>query len=210
MDRILFSFVTEGKGDDIWSSTKDWYFIKGKPIKFIVDGTPVYQVYTPFGAAFNDITNYLKSHTAEDLKGIEVLSSTKYAMQYIPSVWAPIVSISDVAFVEITTRSGHGPGIDNTPGMYLYKPLAISWPKQFYKPKYAVADTAKHLPDIRSTIDWEPNIFTDEYGKATVWFYAADKPSTYTITIEGTDFNGSLGYKRQKIIISKALAAKSK
>jgi hypothetical protein len=210
IDRILFSFVTEGEGDDIWSSTKDWYFIKGKPIKFIVDGTPVYQVYTPSGAAFNDITNYLKSHTAEDLKGIEILSSTKYAMKYIPAVWAPIVSISDVAFVEITTRSGHGPGIDNTPGVYLYKPLAISWPKQFYKPKYAVADTAKHLTDVRSTIDWEPNIFTDEYGKATVWFYAADEPSTYTITIEGTDFNGSLGYKRQKITISKAVAAKSK
>ncbi len=211
IDRILFSFVTEGEGDDIWSSTKDWYFIKGKPIKFIVDGTPVYQIYTPSGAAFNDITNYLKSHTAEDLKGIEVLSSTKYAMKYIPIAWGPIVSISDVAFVEITTRSGHGPGIDNTPGMYLYKPLAISWPKQFYKPKYAVNDTTKHLPDLRSTIAWEPNIITNADGKATVWFYAADKPSTYTIITEGIDFNGNMGFKWQKITINKkAAAAKSK
>jgi hypothetical protein len=211
IDRILFSFVTEGQGDDIWSVTKDWYFIKGKPIKFIVDGTPVYQVYTPSGAAFNDITNYLKSHTAEDLKGIEVLSSTKYAMKYIPMAWGPIVSISDVAFVEITTRSGHGPGIDNTPGMYLYKPLAISWPKQLYKPKYAVNDTTKHLPDLRSTIAWEPNIITDADGKATIWFYAADKPSTYTVITEGIDYNGNMGYKKQKIVINKKIeAAKSK
>jgi len=112
--------------------------------------------------------------------------------------------------VEITTRSGHGPIIDNTPGMYLYRPLAISWPKQFYKPKYLVTDTTKHLSDLRSTVNWEPNINTDEDGKATVWFYAADKPSTYTITVEGVDFNGNLGYKRQKVIISKAIAAKSK
>jgi hypothetical protein len=211
IDRILFSFVTEGQGDDIWSLTKDWYFIKGKPIKFIVDGASVYQVYTPSGAAFNDITNYLKSHTAEDLKGIEVLSSTKYAMKYIPMAWGPIVSISDVAFVEITTRSGHGPDIDNTPGMYLYKPLAISWPKQFYKPKYTVNDTTKHLPDLRSTIAWEPNIITGADGKAMVWFYAADKPTTYTIITEGIDFNGNLGCKRQKITINrKAAAAKSK
>ncbi len=121
----------------------------------------------------------------------------------------PISSL-DYVFIEITTRSGHGPFFDNTPGMYLYKPLAISWPRQFYKPKYLVMDTAKRSLDLRSTISWEPNIITDEDGKATVWFYAADKPSTYTITIEGTDFNGGLGYKRQKITISKAIAAKSK
>ncbi|WP_426672123.1 carboxypeptidase-like regulatory domain-containing protein [Mucilaginibacter sp. McL0603] len=206
----LFYFVTDGNGDDVPSIIKDWYYVKGKPIKFIVDGTSVYQTYRPSGTAFNDITNYLNSHTAEDIKGIEVNMSTKYAMKYIPMEWAPIIHIGDVAFVEITTRSGHGPIIDNTPGMYLYKPLAVSWPKQFYKPKYLVTDTTKHLPDLRSTISWEPNIITDEDGKATLWFYAADKPSTYTITIEGIDFNGNLGYKRQKLNISKAIAAKSK
>ncbi len=211
LDKILFAFVTEGQGDYIASSSREWYFIKGKPIKFIVDGTPVYKIFTISGAAFNDITTYLKAHTAEDLKGMEVLSSTKYAMKYIPIAWNPIVSISNVAFVEITTRSGHGPAIDNTPGMYLYKPIGLSWPKQFYKPKYAVNDTTKHLPDLRSTITWEPDIITDTEGKAAVWFYAADKPTTYTIILEGTDFNGNLGYKRQKITINrKAAAAKSK
>jgi len=44
-----------------------------------------------------------------------------------------------------------------------------------------------------------------------VWFYAADRPLTYTIITEGTDFSGNLVYKRQKIIInSKATTAKSK
>jgi hypothetical protein len=208
-DLRLFYFVTEGKGDDIpWAKTKDWYYINGKPIKFIVDGIPVYQIYTPTGVAFNDITDYLNSHSAEDIKGIEVNMSAKYAMKYVPVEWAPI--IYDVAFIEITTRSGHGPIIDNTPGMYLYKPLAISWPKQFYKPKYLVTDTTKRSPDLRSTISWEPNIITDEDGMATLWFYAADKPSTYTITVEGVDFIGNLGYKRQKITVSKAIAEKSK
>jgi hypothetical protein len=85
--------------------------------------------------------------------------------------------------------------------MYLYKPVAISWPKQFYKPKYIVRDTVKHLPYLRSTIDWEPDIMTDANGEAKVWFYTADKPTTYTITIEGTDMNGVLGYKRERITI---------
>src|ERR1700730_10128708 len=87
------------------------------------------------------------------------------------------VSSDTLAFVEITTRSGHGPVIDNTPGIYLYKPLPLSWPKQFYKPKYTIKDTAKHLPDLRSTIDWEPNITTDRNGEAKLWFYTADQPS---------------------------------
>ena len=67
--------------------------------------------------------------------------------------------------------------------MYLYKPSPISYPKEGFahKPRYAVNDTTKRLPDLRSTIDWEPNIITDADGKATVHFYAADKPSTYTI-----------------------------
>ena len=67
------------------------------------------------------------------------------------------------------------------------------------------------MPDCRPTIDWEPNIVTDENGKATVSFYAADKPSTYTIIVEGTDGNGKIGYKRQKIVIrQKKIDAKSK
>jgi len=107
----------------------------------------------------------------------------------------------DLAFVEITTRSGRGPIIDNTPGIYLYKPLAMSWPVQFYKPKYRVKDSVEHLPDLRSTINWEPNIITDANGEAKVWFYAAGKPATYTVIIEGTDMNGGLGYKTGKITI---------
>lgn len=206
-----FAFATDGHWDDVpEQSIKSWYYIKDKPVKFIIDGTPVYKLHRPSGVAFNDITNYLSSQSAEDIKGIEVSSSTKYAMKYVPAEWIPWIHPSDFAFVEITTRAGRGPMIDNTPGMYLYKPLAITWPAQFYKPKYSIKDTL-HLSDYRSTIDWEPNIITDENGKATVSFYAADKPSTYTIIVEGTDANGNIGYKRQKIVIhQKKIDTKSK
>ncbi len=124
------------------------------------------------------------------------MSSDVFGMNYAVRVQ----SIPDsLAFIEITTRSGHGPVIDNTPGMYLYKPLAVSLPKQFYKPMYAVKDTANHLVDLRSTIDWEPNITTGLNGEAKVFFYTADRPSTYTLIMEGADMNGNLGYKSDKI-----------
>ena len=199
-DRILASFIEDNSiSTDI---NQYWYFINDKPIKFFIDGISLYQVRGMTLPALTNINNYLNSHSAEDIKGIEVISSTKYSLKYIPVEWGMLVSPADVAFVEITTRSGSGPGIHNTPGIYLYKPLPLSFAKQFYQPKYKVSDTVGHQPDLRSTIEWEPNISTNKNGEATVSFYAADKPSTYTIIVEGTDTDGRLGYYRGKITVA--------
>jgi hypothetical protein len=89
--------------------------------------------------------------------------------------------------------------------MYLYKPLAVSWPKQYYKPAYTIKDGANQLPDLRSTIDWEPNVTTNENGEASVWFYSAGKPSSYTVIVEGADLNGNLGRTVKKIKINAGL-----
>jgi len=175
----------------------EWYFINDKRVILLVDGMFVHDLVHPF--QFRDFKDYLESHDAEDIKGMEVMTTAKFAGKYETRLGA---FGNTLAFIEITTRSGHGPLIGNTPGMYLYKPLALSWPKQFYKPKYTVNDTASHAADQRSTIDWEPNIVTGINGKATVSFYPAGKPSTYTVLIEGTDMNGSVGYGVEKIKIN--------
>jgi len=187
-----------------------WYFVEDKPVKFIIDGVPfgIYDKAVLASPTFEDITNYLQSNNAEDIKGIELNSSTKYSnnyfRRYIPFDWQRSLSSYNFSFVEITTRSGRGPALKaNTPGMFLYKPLALSWPKQFYKPRYTVNDTTKHLPDTRSTIDWEPNVITNKNGQAAISFYAADKPTVYTLIIEGSDGNGNIGYKMERITISK-------
>jgi len=185
-----------------------WYFLHYKMAVLVIDGILLNDVYQPLD--FFTLKNYLESHNAEDIKGIEVMASDVKSLNYVnrfgysplklnrPDRFKP-ADASGYVFIEITTRSGHGPIIDNTPGMYLYKPLPISMPKQFYKPMYAVKDTADHRVDLRSTIDWEPDITTGINGEAKVFFYTADKPSTYTITMEGADMNGNLGYKAEKI-----------
>ncbi|MBS1502417.1 MAG: hypothetical protein JST32_10175, partial [Bacteroidetes bacterium] len=208
-------YVADGNG-----IPGEWYFIGGKPIKFIVDGASASQILRI--GRFYDLMAYLKSHSAEDIKGIEVMSSTQYANKYTSmydndevlyqaaTKAGILLGPSDFAFVEITTRSGHGPAISNTPGVYLYKPLAISWPKQFYKPRYQLNDTTR-LVDLRATIDWEPNVITDSLGRAKMSFYAAEKPSTYTVIVEGTDMQGNLGFSRRKIaVVAKKEEAKSK
>ncbi len=107
----------------------------------------------------------------------------------------------EFAFLEITTRSGDGAYFKATPGVYLYKPLAFSLPKQFYRPRYTLKNKEALLPDLRSTIHWEPNFITDTLGNATVSFYSADKPTSYTIMLEGTDLNGEVGFTRKKLLV---------
>lgn len=188
----------------------NWYFVRDKWAVIIVDGVRLSDFYEPnidYIPLLLNLKNYLNIHSAEDIKGIEVNFSGKYSSNYIgrfmvPGSWEPVKL--DYVFIEITTRSGQGPFIDNTPGMYLYKPLALSWPKQFYKPKYAVKEATGYTQDLRSTITWEPNIVTDRNGMATVSFYTADLPSTYTLIINGTDLNGHLGYKAGEINVKKS------
>lgn len=102
-------------------------------------------------------------------------------------------------FLDIRTRSGKGPWVITSPGVYVYRPLPIYLAKEFYSPKYTTNNN--NLPDYRSTIFWDANVVTDENGKAKLSFYTADKASTYSIKIEGTDLNGRFGFKKSSITV---------
>ncbi len=130
--------------------------------------------------------NYL---SAEDIKSIQLYKGCAFY------------------YLEITTRSGNGPWVAASQGNYVYRPLPLSPAKEFYSPKYTT-ESKNDLPDLRSTIYWNAHVITDENGKAKVSFYAADKPSTYTVKAEGTDLMGRFGY--QKTIIQVADKPKSK
>ncbi|NCD68982.1 hypothetical protein [Mucilaginibacter agri] len=191
--------------DIVVNKTSISYFAGYKKIVFIVDGMQLDSVLSLETLA--DYRNFFTSHDAEDIKGIEVIVSGKYTSNYLrrfvisETIYEPWKL--DYAFVEITTRSRSGPFFSYTPGLYLYKPVSISWPKQFYKPKYSIKDPARQLNDLRSTIDWEPFITTDNTGEAVVSFYTGDRSANYTLIIEGIDRNGNLGYRIGKMSVTK-------
>jgi hypothetical protein len=197
------------------------YIINTQEVHFVIDGLDLDRFFErmmecPPGKRncypYNDvryhfIKPYLEYYTAEDIKGIEVHYSTKFSAGYNQA----FLSIQDLnisgwtteyAYIEITTRGGRGPFMKVTPGTYLHKTLAFTLPKQFYRPKYTVANRDKAPgTDMRSTIHWEPNVITDASGNATFSFYSADKRGNYTFIIEGADLNGQMGYKRRKLTI---------
>ena len=188
--------------------------IKDQKVKFIIDGVDAdqtYEYYQPLDGGdvgegitqrLEFIKDILSNFTAEDILGIEVMykvnHNSKYNTAFLSTTELNNRSFTkkgafDYAYLEITTRGGHGPFINKTPGVYFYKPLPFSFPQKFYRPRYAVKENGNETPDLRSTIHWEPNIITDTAGMAMVSFYAADKPTTYTVVVEGSDMNGKVG-----------------
>jgi hypothetical protein len=140
----------------------------------------------------------------------EVFATNEYILNHITAGDISSITVYKGCvyyFLEITTRSGSGPWIRPTPGMYVFRPLPVYRSKDFYSPKYT-ADKSGALPDLRSTIFWDANVVTDEKGKALVSFYAADLPTTYAIKIEGTDLMGRFGYQKSSIKIMQKTESK--
>ena len=197
-------------------STERNFFIKDKSVHFVIDGVDINKFYEPLDGGppeqlYNYVKQYLDYFTAEDVRGIEVFYSTKYTYNYNnknlssdelqaenPTGGAGLTTAS----IEITTRSGNGPFTDHATGVLVYKPMMITHAADFYRPRYQ-NNKASKSGDFRSTIHWQPSIVTSKDGNANVSFYAADKPGTYTVIVEGTDFNGDIGYKVMQLNISK-------
>lgn len=67
--------------------------------------------------------------------------------------------------------------------------------RQFYVPPYDnEAFVKQDIPDLRSTIYWNPYIKTKN-EEATISFYNADAASTYKVVIEGISTKGEIGRK---------------
>ncbi len=184
-----------------------YYGINFMATHLIIDGIELDFFYD--GAQPIDIfyKQYLDYYDAEEIKGIEVMTSGKYQMTYssafiIPK--KPLEPYFNHTFVEVTTRSGHGPFMKKAIGICVYRPMPYTMPKAFYSPKYK-PNSIVDMTDIRSTVFWEPNVVTDQNGRATVSFYTADNPGSYTINIEGSDMQGGIGFKTGTINVKRRL-----
>ncbi|WP_091370339.1 carboxypeptidase-like regulatory domain-containing protein [Mucilaginibacter mallensis] len=190
------------------------FMLKDKRVHFSIDGIDIDRFYEKSDNSIpNDHYYYQKEileyFTAEDITGIEVIYSTRFTALYdernLPDGTATPPTAragEDVAYLEITTRSGQGPYANRSTGIFVYKPVPITVPAQFYSPKYVVKNMYPRFTDLRSTIYWEPNIVTNKAGEAKTVFYAADPLTTYTIVLQGADLNGKVGYTTHQITIA--------
>ena len=72
-------------------------------------------------------------------------------------------------------------------------PLGYQKPTFFYTPKYEVDSIRRNpVPDLRTTIYWNPGLKTDSTGVLNVKFFAADKANNYQVVLEGITEEGEL------------------
>jgi TonB-dependent SusC/RagA subfamily outer membrane receptor len=85
-------------------------------------------------------------------------------------------------------------------GTLQYSPKSYYLAPHFNMPDYTDKDLKKaSFKDYRTTLFWNGHVYSDPNGKATVEFFTADLPTTYTITVTGVTAAGDIIYKKAKI-----------
>jgi hypothetical protein len=171
------------------------YAIFQNPLRIVIDGVNLRR--------FGPERETLEFLTTEDVTGIEVMNNLRHTGNYRSAFLSPaqLANLNqEYSFLEITTRSGNGVFMKKAPGVTTYKPLPVTWPAAFYRPRYTIKN--KGITDLRSTIHWQPSLVTGKDGRVETSFYAASKASTYTAVIQGSDMNGNIGVQIKKITIS--------
>ncbi|SDZ87896.1 hypothetical protein SAMN05216331_10863 [Porphyromonadaceae bacterium KH3R12] len=64
--------------------------------------------------------------------------------------------------------------------------------KEFYSPNYSLSNNSQ-IPDYRNTLFWQPDLITDQDGRAEFSFFTSDEPGEYVIHCEGRSDNGVIG-----------------
>ena len=147
----------------------------------------------------DDLKDGLAEYQLANIVGIEIIYSRKFTVQSIDGV--PGMRDYDFAKIEITTLNGRGWYRPLHPDVVYYRPLPVVKPLKFYSPKYSTPGATNAQSDNRSTIFWEPNVVTDETGKAKVSFFTSDAAGSYTVSFEGSDMKGLFGTGRKKIVV---------
>ncbi len=74
---------------------------------------------------------------------------------------------------------------------------------KYYQPEYDTKPKEKLLPDFRNTLVWEPLLFTDENGEATIKLFTSDIRSVFNGWVEGIGVNGHFGFTKFKVNVLK-------
>ncbi len=85
------------------------------------------------------------------------------------------------------TKKGYNPSIVNI------TPKGFNKAREFYSPRYDRPGNADKLPDLRTTVYWNPYLKTDANGKTSFSFFNADGPGNYKVIVEGINADGELG-----------------
>jgi len=150
----------------------------GKAIGLIVNGRKILQK-----DAIDEILE--GSIQPEDIAKIEVVVTNR-AMAEMLQGYDKYIGYLLLITKSPLTRKQYDPSITNITRTGFNKS------REFYSPKYDKPEDMS-MPDLRTTIYWNPYVNTDANGKASFDFFNADAPGNYRVVIEGINAAGQLG-----------------
>lgn len=137
---------------------------------YLLDGSPI-------------SANTLETIPLERIAFVDVLGMAEALIFGSPGVFA-VYTKKD----EIKARPKYRPG-----RLSFVSKSGYHKAREFYIPPYdQEAYRKRNLPDLRSTIYWNPNVEIKD-GKATVSFYNAGSEAKYKIVVEGVAKDGAVG-----------------
>ncbi len=135
-------------------------------------------------------------YTYEEIQNVQVSSLESVHVLQSVKAFTTHDPLDDILIV-LNFRQGFTPYTSPTPNNIVYfTPLGYARHTEFYQPKYEVDSIRQsQMPDLRTTIAWQPKLETDASGKAHISFYTADRSAPYNIVIEGISKNGKPYYQ---------------
>ncbi|HZX58425.1 MAG TPA: TonB-dependent receptor, partial [Mucilaginibacter sp.] len=125
----------------------------------------------------------LATLSPQGVESVEVLMSPQYTSVYGSDGYNGVLLINMKK------------GVDAIPltNIAAITPKGYYKAREFYSPEYDNPKTNTQMPDLRTTIYWNPNVVTGKNGKASFEYFNADSKGTYRVIVEGIDGSGKLG-----------------
>ncbi|HEY1024177.1 MAG TPA: carboxypeptidase regulatory-like domain-containing protein [Sphingobacteriaceae bacterium] len=130
---------------------------------------------------------YLNMINPKDVETIEVLKSASNTAIYGLRGGGGVLIIT-------TKRGKQNMGYSSYAlGVASYHPKGIHKSREFYAPNYDDPEINTKIADLRTTVYWNPQVVTDQMGKAYFEYFNADGTGDYKVVVEGVDANGNIG-----------------
>uniref|UniRef100_UPI00101CCAB1 TonB-dependent receptor n=1 Tax=Parabacteroides goldsteinii TaxID=328812 RepID=UPI00101CCAB1 len=148
-----------------------------KPITIILNGFPVYDL--------SIAKSILENTPPQHIEQIDYNRDPAAGLAWFPMTGASFIAITlkmDVAEYDYVPKNVQMPRL-----------LGYQKPAAFYSPKYETMQQKENpMPDLRTTLYWNPKVQTDEQGNASVEFYTADSEAPFSVVVEGITDDGWL------------------
>lgn len=184
---MMFKFPDKLRIEQIDGELRARLF-NSEPTLVVIDGIPVREVDYP-------LIPFIPVSEVTSFELIEFASNfmTLYCEVYPFNCVQP-PTIGNV--IAIYTHGKKGLFGANSPAGIIKAAVPVfTSPRVFYAPKYPqLTPELLQKPDLRTTVFWQPNFYTDSTGKALVSFYNADHIGPMQVVVEAISSKGEIGY----------------